>query len=61
MKMDPNKITLDSLNKNFEYERLSREIDSCEDTTELKNIAKSYIKLYLKFQEIISDLNFKSL
>lgn len=54
--MDPNKIKLDSINKLFEYEKLSREIDLCNDVEELKNLAKSYIKLYMKQQEVVKDL-----
>lgn len=59
--MNPDKIELDNLSKNFEYERISREIDSCENIEQVKNIAKSYVKLHLKFQETISNLNFNNL
>jgi hypothetical protein len=54
--MDPDKITLENLNKNFEYAKISREIDACEDIEGLKNIAKCYVKLYFKTQETIVDL-----
>ena len=54
--MDLDKIELDSINKLFEYEKLSRDIDSIDDVEILRNYAKSYIKLYLKQQEVI--LNF---
>lgn len=59
--MDPNKIVLENLTKNFEYERIAREIDSCENIDQLKLIAKSYVKLHLKYQETISSLNFTEL
>jgi hypothetical protein len=52
--MDPNSIELDNLSKIFEYEKLSREIDSCDDIKFLKNLAKSFIKLYFKQQETLS-------
>jgi len=52
--MDPNKINLEDINKMFEYEKLSRDIDSIDDMVMLKNYAKSYIKLYLKQQEVVS-------
>ena len=52
--MDPNKINLDNINKMFEYEKLSRDIDSVDDIEVIKNYAKSYIKLYLKQQEVVS-------
>jgi hypothetical protein len=59
--MDPNKIVLENLTKNFEYEKIAREIDACDDVDDLKNIAKSYVKLHLKYQETLSSLNFNSL
>ena len=55
--MNPNDITLNDVNKLFEYEKLSREIDGCDDLKELKNLVKSYIKLYMKQQEVLKDLN----
>ncbi len=59
--MDPNKIVLENLTKNFEYERIAREIDTCDDVDDLRNIAKSYVKLHLKYQETLAGLNFNSL
>ena len=56
--MDPNKVTLESLNKLFEYEKLARDIDSIDDIETLRNITKSYVKLYFSQQEVISNLNF---
>ena len=41
--MDPDDITLDKLSKSFEYTKLAREIDSCDDRDTLKDIAKSYV------------------
>jgi hypothetical protein len=55
--MDPNKISLDNLNKSFEYEKIVRDIDSISDIDELKNITKSYVKLYMKQQEVLSELS----
>ena len=48
--MDPNEITLDNLSKSFEYTKLAKEIDSCDDRQILKDIEKYYAKLYLKQQ-----------
>lgn len=53
--MDPNSIELNSINKKFEYEKYSRIIDEL-SSEELKNVAKSYFKLYLKQQEVMSSL-----
>jgi len=55
-KMEPNKIILEDFTKMFEYEKLSRDIDNIDDIEILKNFAKSYIKLYLKQQEVVSKL-----
>ena len=55
--MDPSKIKLNSVSKLFEYEKISREIQQCDDIEILKNIAKSYIKLYFAQQETISQLD----
>lgn len=55
--MDPNKIKLDKLSKEFEFHKVSTEIDSIECLDTLKNIAKSYFKLYLKQQEVLSVIN----
>ena len=52
--MNPDQIQLEDMNKLFEYEKLSRDIDSIDDIEVLKNYSKSYIKLYLKQQEIVS-------
>ena len=52
--MNPNDIVLEDVNKLFEYEKLSRDIDSIDDIKVIKNYAKSYIKLYLKQQEVVS-------
>lgn len=54
--MDPDKIQLENLSKNFEYAKASMEIDSVNDLDDLRNIAKSYMKLYMKQQEVISEL-----
>lgn len=53
--MDPDKISLENMTKLFEYEKLSRDIDSIEDIEILKNLAKSYIKLYFKQQEVVAE------
>ena len=57
--MNPSDIDLNSITKLFEYEKISREIDNCNDMDLLKNIAKSYVKLHLAQQEVISTLGMK--
>ena len=58
--MDPNEITLNTLNKMFEYEKQARFIDDENSSDQLKNIAKSYLKLYLKQQEVVASIGLKS-
>jgi len=53
--MNPNEIELENLSKSFEYHKISTEIDSCDCIETLKNVAKSYVKLYFKQQEIVAS------
>ena len=52
--MDPDTIELKNLSKMFAYSQLASEIDSCDDCDTLRNIAKSFAKLYYKQQETIA-------
>jgi len=54
--MDPDKIELENLSKSFEFFKVSAEIDNIDDVNKLRLIAKSYYKLYLKQQEVVSTL-----
>lgn len=54
--MDPNQIELENLSKSFEYFKFSSDIDQITDIDELKNIVKSYYKLYLKQQEVLINM-----
>jgi hypothetical protein len=54
--MDPDKIELENLSKSFEYFKLANGIYSINCIDTLKNIAKSYIKLHFKQQEVISSI-----
>lgn len=54
--MDPDQIKLEDLAKSFEYFKIASEIDSIDNVSDLKNIAKSYAKLYFKQQEVVRDL-----
>jgi hypothetical protein len=54
--MDPNEIELKNLSKNFEYHKIASQIDGCDDTNELRNMAKSFCKLYFKQQETIAAI-----
>lgn len=52
--MNPDEIVLENLSKSFEYAKISNEIDECNSIDDLKNIAKSFCKLYYKQQETMS-------
>ena len=59
--MDPDKIELENLSKSFEYFKLASEVDECDSIEKLKSITKSYIKLYLKQQEVVSGLGLQGI
>jgi len=59
--MDPNDIQLDNLSKSFEYHKLAAEVDKIDSVEDLRNLTKSYIKLYYKQQEVISGLGLKGI
>ena len=54
--MDLNDIELSSINKMFEYEKQARIVDECENIEDLRTMLKCSIKLYLKQQEVVSQL-----
>ena len=60
MNMDPDKIELENLSKSFEYFKFASEIDQCDSIETLRNVAKSYIKLYLKQQELVASWGLNS-
>ena len=47
----PDDIKLDSPAKMFEYEKMSRTIDRCENVEELQITLKSALKIFMKYQE----------
>lgn len=59
--MNPDKIELENLNKSFQYVKIANEIDSCNDCEELRNIAKSFCKLYYKQQEVVASMGLKGI
>jgi|TARA_B100000900_G_C20006433_1_gene483923 hypothetical protein len=54
--MNPDNIELETMNRSFEYEKLAREIDSVDDVKTLRNVAKSYAKLFLKQKETVASI-----
>ena len=56
MEMNPDEITLETMNKSFAYEKLARDIEEVRDPDVLREVAKCYIKLYFKQQEVVSKM-----
>lgn len=54
--MNPDNIELENLSKTFEYFKGATEIDKIDNIDDIKNVAKCYFKLYLKQQEVVSQL-----
>jgi hypothetical protein len=55
MNIDPSEIVLEDINKMLIYEQQARVIDKL-DREEAIEFAKAYFKLYLKQQEVVSNL-----
>ena len=56
MDLNPNDIELETMNKSFAYEKMARDIDEIEDINVLKDLAKCYVKLYFKQQEVVTKI-----
>jgi len=52
----PDDIILTNPSKMFEYEKLARNIDNCENIEELQLSLKSMLKLYMKQQEVTAKV-----
>ena len=59
--MDPDQIELSNLSKSFAYQKLANELDECDSISLMRDIAKSYAKLYLKQQEVVSSLGLQGI
>jgi hypothetical protein len=56
MVMDIENINLETISKQFEFEKRCREIENIQDPEELRSLLKSAIKLYLKQQETFAKI-----
>jgi len=54
--MKSSDIELSSISKNFEFEKLSRDVDEISDVKYLREMLKCYLKLYFKQQETIQSI-----
>lgn len=51
--MNPDDIKLESVSKQFEFEKISRELDTCTNIEMMRNLCKCYVKLYMRQQETL--------
>ena len=56
MEMNPDDIVLETMSKSFAYEKLARDIEGLRDPDVLREVAKCYIKLYFKQQEVVARM-----
>lgn len=54
-------INLENVSKMFEYERIVREIDECNDIEVIRDMLKKSIKLFYKQQEVIMFMGINSM
>ena len=54
--MNTEEVKLRTTTRQFSYEKHAREIDLINDKESLRNLAKTYMKLYMKQQEVISKI-----
>ncbi len=52
--MDPDEITLVNTSQQFEYERMARDIDGCDDLEFLRQMCKFLVKLEMKTRQTYS-------
>ena len=51
--MNHEDMKLESVSKQFEFEKISRELDTCTNIDMLRNLCKCYVKLYMRQQETL--------
>lgn len=54
--MNDDDINLENISKMFEYERIVREIDECNDIEVIRDMLKKSIKLFYKQQEVVMSM-----
>jgi hypothetical protein len=54
--MKSSDIVLESTAKLFEFEKISREIDSIDDVEVLRELVKCYSKMYMRQQEVVAKI-----
>jgi hypothetical protein len=54
--MEHDELKFATVSKMFEFEKISRELDTCTNIDILRNLCKCYVKLYMKQQETLIEL-----
>tara|TARA_B100000287_G_scaffold122190_1_gene114028 strand:- start:66 stop:278 length:213 start_codon:yes stop_codon:yes gene_type:complete len=52
--MDPDDIFIRNVSSQFQYEKMAREVDSCDDVATLQEMCKFLIKMEMKTRETYS-------
>ena len=52
--MDPDDIFIRNVSSQFQYEKMAREVDSCDDVETLQEMCKFLIKMEMKTRETYS-------
>ena len=52
--MDPNDIFIRNVSSQFQYEKMAREVDACDDVETLQQMCKFLIKMEMKTRETYS-------
>lgn len=55
--MDSDQLKLESISKLFEYEKICRELDGCNDIEKMRSLCKCYVKLYFALEEMVQNFN----
>ena len=52
--MNPDDILIRNVSSQFQYEKMAREVDACDDMDDLKEMCKFLIKMEMKTRETYS-------
>ena len=55
--MDPNDIFIRNISSQFQYEKMAREIERCDDVETLQQMCKFLIKMEMKTRETYSIMS----
>tara|TARA_B100000073_G_scaffold232731_1_gene194475 strand:- start:142 stop:351 length:210 start_codon:yes stop_codon:yes gene_type:complete len=53
---DPNTVELENPSTEFEYFKIAKELDECDEVEMLRAVCKAYIRLYMKQKEVYNKI-----